>query len=158
MRFRLLYKTSVKVLFTLVFLMLATSLLLTVFRMAELFGFVSLSLGMEIVTLVVTLFLLAVAIVAVCTTGYKLDEKGVTFRLLFVKIFTPLENISAFEYSKKGKLACVYHTVKQDEEAEEEIAQMAINIAPEKYAEFAKKLKELKNTVVVLPYDELNKD
>ena len=157
MRFRIAAKTSVKVLFVIVFVMLAVSFLLTIFRMAGLFGLVELSLGMDITTLAVSLFLLIVAILAATTTGYKVDEKGVTFRLLFVKINTPLENISAFEYSRKLKVAVVYHAVSSNNGGED-VAQMVVNIDPMRYAEFAEKLKELKNNIVVIPYDDMSKD
>ena len=96
MRFRLSVKTHVKILAALIMLALVATILLTIFRLANVLGFFSVSLGVDIASLVVSVFLLAVCVIALTTTGYTLNEKGVTFRLLFVKIFTPIEKILSF--------------------------------------------------------------
>ena len=164
MRFRLYVKTSVKVLSALILVALTVTIVLTVFRLANVLGFFSVSIGVDIASLAVSVFLLAVCVVALTTTGYTLNEKGVTFRLLFVKIHTPLERIVAFEYSVKLKLACVYHSVDRDaattvEDGDEAaVGQMIINISPDKLAGFATELKRLKPMVAILPVDDMQNE
>ena len=156
MKFALTVKTSVKILATLILLSLAATIVLTIFRLAGILGFFSVSLAVDIASLAVSVFLTVVCIIAISTTGYTLDERGVTFRLLFIKIFTPLENVTAFEYSVKLKLACVYHAVEQD--GKEGVGQMIVNIRPDKYADFARELKRLKPMAAILPVDEMSDD
>ena len=162
MRFRLSVKTHVKILAALIMLALVATILLTIFRLANVLGFFSVSLGVDIASLVVSVFLLAVCVIALTTTGYTLNEKGVTFRLLFVKIFTPIEKILAFEYSVKLKLACVYHSVDAEATVEDggeaAVGQMIINVAPDKLDSFAKELKRLKPMVAILPVDDMQNE